>query len=214
VRKYQLSAHKLVANPPAGVSLLTGIRGADRKQRAVEESKSDPGGLMIRSLLAVALAAAQLLSWSGGTLFVCLDGDGSYCCMDAGPDSCECCHEDDDRGVEPADAVCLASSDTCRDDHGHEHELPCSRDAAGISNGDPCSCTHVLLSLGSPPAVSRWVSAAADAQRLSSRLVSVDGTTSFNDDAPIPVTTVRTRNGSCSANSFPLAVLSTVVLRC
>jgi hypothetical protein len=84
---------------------------------------------MVRWLLVLALVATQLQSWSGGALYLCLKTDGSFCCIDEGPDSCTCC------------------------DHDH-HEAPASQ-PIGWNRLDPGSRTHVLVLCERAPIVCR-----------------------------------------------------------
>ena len=94
---------------------------------------------MARSLLALALVAAQIQSWSGASLYLCLRGDGGVCCIDAGPDSCDCCRHEDEH-------------DECA---GHDkHPTPSSHDAERLAVM-PCECTHVMLVQSQSPAIRR-----------------------------------------------------------
>jgi len=168
---------------------------------------------MIRSLLTIALAAGQLLSWSGGSLFVCIDGDGSYCCVDAGPESCECRHVDGPANGGRSDALGLGP-EAYRHEGLHRHDVSCRAECACLTAGDSCGCTHLLVSLDSLPADLRLVSSSADFQRLLSRLDSVGHAKACENDVALATALGPTWFRSPSATSFPLAVLSTVVLRC
>jgi len=61
--------------------------------------KSVCGVFMAKSLLILMLMTTQLLAGSGGSVYLCISNDGSYCCFDTGPESCMCCHEEQEEIV-------------------------------------------------------------------------------------------------------------------
>lgn len=107
---------------------------------------------MIKSVLILMLAATQLLTGSGG-VYLCIRNDGSCCCLDAGPQTCTCCDDENTDGhnqptliaQESAACGCRCSdsgpSGTC-----DEHRESQSAELAIIALSDPCGCTHVRLS--------------------------------------------------------------------
>jgi hypothetical protein len=72
---------------------------------------------MPQIVAALALVAAQALSWAAGPLFVCTDRAGDVC-VDRGPQNCDCCHGDErcDLAATASQAVTAAPCDC-------EHQL-------------------------------------------------------------------------------------------
>jgi hypothetical protein len=113
---------------------------------------------MTKSLLALALVMTQLLSWSGSPVYLCLEGDGSFC-LDAGPENCDCCHlagslddhfsaASDERQNDAGGAWFCGV--TVRDQH-HQHGSRFAADCG--AEHAPCGCTHIQISQQQSPAV-------------------------------------------------------------
>jgi hypothetical protein len=95
---------------------------------------------MLKHLLVTALIGMQLLSWSGGSLYLCLCGTSA--CVDLGPDSCHCCQ----LPTEGIQAGC--HDETC----GRQHH--CAEGAALVrAQDEDCDCTHVQISAVPGPIV-------------------------------------------------------------
>lgn len=107
---------------------------------------------MAKSLLILMLMTTQLLSGTCGSLHLCISSDGSFCCIDAGPESCTCCHGHDDASHE----ACLeeAESEDCCE---HCEQLAIQSDAQGLVATDGCGCVHIPLMVTSsqPTTVAR-----------------------------------------------------------
>jgi hypothetical protein len=156
------------------------------------------------------LVATQLLVGSGGSLYVCFAHDGVWCCIDAGPNHCQCCNPD---CGEPRDACCMksdldvASSSGCphRDtDHFSPHP-------SNFGTDDSCECTHipVLIAASQPLAAPR--SSGTVAEELAYLVAACLPTAGGTCDAALIA------HGSAVPPAFPdfaLTVISTVVIRC
>lgn len=152
---------------------------------------------MLRSFVALALVAAQLHSWSGSSLYLCLNSDSGFCCIDAGPDSCDCCHREDD--------ACNLEGDSCRE-HQHEHESPAEQEHGWST--PPCDCVHLLILGERAPVVSRASSRQA---------TSVDGATRWFAANAIALGTRAgedLRPNQYDTSPLVIPVPSSAVLRC
>ena len=109
---------------------------------------------MIRTLTILILSITQVLSGFGCGGYLCFHKDGTYCCVDGGAESCDCCSH----SAESADVPC---TDQCPS-HKHAHEC-CA--VAGNSQADtdehsnkstrryefpaheslPCGCIHIPI---------------------------------------------------------------------
>jgi hypothetical protein len=81
----------------------------------------------------------QLLAGSGAAAYVCMSGDGSFCCIDGGSESCTCCHHEEG-----------ACPDGCEPAHDHESE------GHEFASNAPCGCTHVLIAADQASRVTRF----------------------------------------------------------
>ena len=109
---------------------------------------------MSKTLLTLMLIAAQLLAGSRGAIYLCTSNDGNFCCFDAGPAFCNCCHDsvgsesllDDCCNSHAPHTGCNVSGD---DDHYSSAEnngLPVQvSDSVRLSH--PCGCSHRLVSI-------------------------------------------------------------------
>ena len=116
---------------------------------------------MFKLSLVLTLIAMQFLAGSGKAVYVCVSSDGSFCCLDAGPESCSCCHQEE---------VCTSCTDgccglseivkpesCCHDDvpsRPHDDQRSNANDSPALVGG-PCNCTHELVSLGQSATVVR-----------------------------------------------------------
>jgi hypothetical protein len=144
---------------------------------------------MIRSLLALVLLGAQVLSWNASPLYLCLGPDGSIC-LDFGPASCGCCRP------QAADADGCQSEHAQHDDHGQ---------------GDSCPCTHVQISEAQTATLNR-APAAPDAHRLVTSLaaagdLSSAGCLPTTSQSALPITPL-------DLPSAALCGRASIVLRC
>lgn len=98
------------------------------------------------------LATAQLLAGSGVSVYACIRNDGSFCCLDLGPETCTCCADEASGGSdqakkvteEPTGCECCRSSEASP--NCDEHSIPQSELNTSVGLEAPCGCTHILLS--------------------------------------------------------------------
>jgi hypothetical protein len=168
---------------------------------------------MAKSLLILMLMTTQLLAGSGGSLYLCVSNDGSYCCIDTGPASCTCCHDH-----EKIPDVACCSDPACEDESAasscehHQDEAPQPRQI-DLLVGDPCGCTHVpvMISSDQPTTVARS-SITAEAERLSLQIAFLSAPC-VGIEVAAPAPPLRW-SGPPAVADFALTVISTVVIRC
>ncbi|MES2788481.1 MAG: hypothetical protein V4719_02595 [Planctomycetota bacterium] len=125
---------------------------------------------MFKSFLILMLTATQLLAGSGGSVYLCIKDDGSFCCLDTGAMACRRCEEAIPAAVEPQSSGCSCCSETAapklptaklltEDDTSTSSELT-------LASPDPCGCTHVLIAQDQAQARANRISAQADVQQL------------------------------------------------
>lgn len=161
---------------------------------------------MAKSLLILMLVATQLLAGSGGSLYLCISGDGSCCCLDSGPGSCTCCHEPDD---DPQACASDCDEVACRCHDGRETP---AAPTVEIANDD-CGCIHIplIVSAEQPTRVVRTATT-TDAERLTQLIASPP---SLDIGHTISVASPPASWGRPPAvPQFALTVISTVVIRC
>jgi hypothetical protein len=162
---------------------------------------------MARSLLILMLMTTQLLAGSGASVYLCIGSGGSYC-LDAGPDSCTCCHEEHGN-----------TGDGCKHEHGdsacnhHDQDpQPIQLGTDGLTAVDQCGCTHIPVMLSSDlPTSTARTSVTLDVERLAS-LVALPLECRVNEwlvDQP-----AFHRSDPPPVATFTLTVVSTVVIRC
>lgn len=173
---------------------------------------------MIRSLLILMLVTTQLLAGNCRSLHLCLSDDGSYCCIDAGPETCTCCqkHTDvphDNCCDKLAEPLCEAVAQNCCSHHEQaapEPEDQHCQDA--MAAGDSCKCTHIpLIVCSATPADLR------DTARQSIEPHSIGipwQSGGFNGLAAAPPLPHVRWSGPPVIAAFDLTVISTVVIRC
>ncbi|MFN0196606.1 MAG: hypothetical protein ACKVT0_07660 [Planctomycetaceae bacterium] len=165
---------------------------------------------MVRSWLALMLVAAQFLSGTGMPLYVCIGSDGTYCCVDTGPEACTCCRPHDEHDA--CDEACcselltLKSTPACTDNHDREE----SSHRLTWLTGHPCDCTHVLISAEQRTFITR-MSSTSDGEQLAMSMAKLPTTTEAMSAIVPP--DARSQGPPLIPN-FALTVLSTVVFRC
>jgi hypothetical protein len=173
------------------------------------------GGTMTRSLLIMMLAMTQLLAGSGGTSYLCINGDGFVCCIDSGLESCTCCHHENRCG-DDHDDCCEEEHSTvsCCECSSPEHDQTCQR-ADGesvLAATDSCGCTHILISVTQPPSTKRSATT-AESERLID-LTALPSMVAYGKRS-IFLDVIRRRFGDPPlAQSQSLLILATVVIRC
>lgn len=164
---------------------------------------------MAKSLLILMLVATQLLAGSGGSLYLCISGDGSYCCLDSGPGSCTCCHEQDD-DPQACASDCHEVTCSCHD----RHETPAEPTVEIAKEG--CGCIHIplIVSAEQPTRVVRTATT-TDAERLTQLIASPP---SLDIGRAISVASPSASWGGPPAVPqfalIALTVVSTIVIRC
>lgn len=113
---------------------------------------------MTKSLLVLFLMATQLLAGGGGSLYVCISHDGSFCCIDSGPETCECCSNHE---AVQHDSCCharhehpdVSGDDRCQHDGDQHDGGPCAESrmlaSPAAPHDDVCGCTHIPLMMTS-----------------------------------------------------------------
>uniref|UniRef100_A0A7C2NYS7 Secreted protein n=1 Tax=Schlesneria paludicola TaxID=360056 RepID=A0A7C2NYS7_9PLAN len=163
---------------------------------------------MVKSLLILMLVATQLLSGSSGSVYLCVKSDGTCCCLDSGPVSCNCCHDHGELPQALADSGCDNVACHCHDRDGVRQA---EQSAALVDDG--CGCTHIplIVAVEQPARIVR-TALATDVERLA-QLVAWLPALHVGDDVPVlwPPTTGSQPTG---VPDFALTVISTVVIRC
>lgn len=112
---------------------------------------------MFKLSLVLMLAATQLLAGSCKAVYLCINVDGEFCCLDAGPGACTCHHDDHQADGHTAceHGVEQAMSHSC----GHEGESHNSKSSLGDETPELASldseCTHQLVAAGHTASVGR-----------------------------------------------------------
>lgn len=161
------------------------------------------GIVMVKSLLILMLVATQLVSGSGGSVYLCVKSDGTYCCLDSGPASCNCCQDELPETL--ADSDCGDAACQCHDRDGVQQSV--------AIEDDGCGCTHIpLIVVVEQPARIVRTAMATDVERLA-LLVAWSPAFYFGDDVPVswPPNTGGQPTG---IPDFALTIISTVVIRC
>lgn len=165
--------------------------------------------LLAKSFLILMVLTTQLLAGGGDPLYLCLGNDGSYCCIHSGLASCTCCQQEERRD-EHDDLCCCDAAEPC-DGHDGQHAVPSLR-RLEFADGEACGCTHVLLSAGQAPSVTR-TSATTDADRLLHPIA----LPAISETVGEPIAQLWTFGHSVGPRAAPnlaLTILSTVALRC
>lgn len=166
---------------------------------------------MARSLLILMLVTMQLFAGSTASVYLCVSHDGSFCCVDTGPDSCTCCQEaEEDSSAH--EVCCVAHADEnhpgpCGDPH--ENSVPQADGQPVVS--DPCGCTHIPVRLSSHQAVSVGRSSVpGDLERVIPAAVWLG----FSRIAPASLGRANRHRSEPPPRDPALIVISTIVLRC
>lgn len=165
---------------------------------------------MAKWALFLTLAFAQLLSGSGGNVYLCVKNDGSCYCVDTGPESCQCGSERESCQQE----ACCEGTECGGDKACGSHCSASCPDQIQFTANAPCQeCSHIplLLSSEQPTSVSRGSTDLTEAQRV--LLLAAP------NPAPRPSEFSPTglevwRSSPPTVRDFSLTMLSTVVIRC
>lgn len=168
---------------------------------------------MAKSLVILALLATQLLSWSGGSVYLCICGKGTVC-VDGGPSACTCCATSEGAGLEdanctkPENAECCESCCAATNRHREQSRKRDTDQCANSSRG----CAHIQILHEQAPSVCAS-SCDTNVGHLSALLASPPcGLPSLSEiEAP---TDPRTRMEPSSAPSLLLTFLAATALRC
>lgn len=167
---------------------------------------------MLRSLLFLMVVTAQLLPGGGGSIYLCIANDGSYCCLDAGPATCRCCPH----GI--GDSKPAGKNESASHGYAAASEMCCHRhdgaEEAGYEvslTSDPCGCTHLLISARHTTPVAR-PRTTSQTDQLSRPAVLMPGWAACH----LMVAGSRRERWDHPpwARGLALSTLSTVVLRC
>ncbi len=159
---------------------------------------------MARSASIIVLIATQLLCWSGQPLYLCLGGDGSIdVCL--GPGHCDC---------EKSHAECCET----RADHLHcggailrHREADHHGAIAWVGRASDCDCRHILISQAQAPSIS----AKSTVMELQDALVPTVTLGGDQIDAVVSLDRMPAWDSTrLLGASSPIALLSTVALRC
>jgi hypothetical protein len=166
---------------------------------------------MAKSLLVLMLMATQLLAGSGGSLYVCIGHDGSFCGLDSGPESCQCSDHDHQPHDACRDSYCDHTSEFCDEDDHHEVDQAFSPSV--FLDSDGCGCTHIPLMLSSDrPARFARTSLTTQSEPLGFvvALLPFWNCASHTD----ALLANGRRNGPPAASDFALMAISTTIIRC
>lgn len=162
-------------------------------------------------LLIQLLIATQLLAGSGQTVYLCVSLDGTYCCVDDGPNACHCTAE----VVVPATTgfSCCTSHVVCCPPTITDKLCLDSQSAADALGAQSHGCTHIPLELSStdPATLSRL-----DADQHGQPLLAIAVYSPPVWDLPVLPSPPRVGRGQTDPPlpSYSVAVVSTVVFRC
>jgi hypothetical protein len=109
---------------------------------------------MAKSFLILMLVTIQLLAGNGGSVSVCIKGDGSFCCFDQGSSDCSRCDMPVVQIVEVPEAdvpkersgchcCCDEIETTCEPDSSSRVEKVVETTPEASEN--PCGCTQIVL---------------------------------------------------------------------
>lgn len=121
---------------------------------------------MIKSFLILMLTTTQLLAGSGGSVYLCIKDDGSFCCVDAGAKACRCCEEEIPVAAEPPPAGCGCCRETAAPKGPTGDDASSSSFKFILTSNDPCGCTHVLIVQDQAYAKVNRISTRSDVQQL------------------------------------------------
>lgn len=178
------------------------------------------GDGMIKSFLILMLMTTQLLAGSGGSVYLCIRNDGSFCCLNVGPASGTCRElsvtSRDDQVAQIAENSSGCRCGCCGDESASQ--TADDQPAAPTSelsdlSGTPCGCIHILLSHDQPSARPAKALAASDVEQfcqIASDLTSVAQTGGANPDWH----SLGQRFRPPAVRSQTLTVLSWVLIQC
>lgn len=192
-------------HPWGGCSPFSSLTGWGAAGRNAAGKFLAAGGHMLNSLLILALVTTQIASASGGSLYLCISEDRSHWCVETDPASCTCCRQQAATNELPG---CCGSHADGAGDQSHGERATPHGESPELA-GQPCGCTHILIShpRQSPPTL-RPISR-TDTQRVA-LLVVVLLHDQFLGGGPDPAF----RHKPPPAQRQSLTILSSVVLRC
>ena len=117
---------------------------------------------MVKQLLILALLIPQPFE-AGGALYLCIGSDGSLRCVDSGPNSCTCCHQEKASAADDRAGCCGSGAKKSCGAHCGEPATPDPLEHSLL--GKCCDCTHILISQQQPVLVLRS-SVSTDADRF------------------------------------------------
>ena len=167
---------------------------------------------MIKSVLILMLATTQLLAGSGGSVYLCIKNDGTFCCLDAGAETCRCC-DGELPVVEEKPAGCTCCGEAASRTLSTEERTPSPSIELALKSNDPCGCTHVLISQDPAHAKVNRLSARSDVQQFIEMAAHLPGLVAIDNLNAL-------RIASCwqyrppTVESQALAVRSAVQIRC
>lgn len=174
---------------------------------------------MIKSVLILMLAATQLLAGSGG-VYLCIRNDGSFCCLDAGPQTCTCCEDKDTDGhnlptmiAQEASACGCGCSDSGSSGTRDEDRESRSAELAVVALSDPCGCTHIRLSQDQTSIRVARTASAIDSD-VYAPMVADPSSFTKADGGDGARFTVRGRSTPPPMRSHALTVLSWISIQC
>lgn len=200
--KRRIIIHNRSKGPKLEVWLLSECLVVDTEQQSASPLDRNA---MYRSLLNLALVTTQLLSWSGGTFYLCLARDGSVQ-FDRSPQSCRRCEEN--HLHEHSSSCCSCCNHDCR----HETEEAPSPSGCWQLTPDPCGCTHILILQEHLPTIRKSSSFDHLAKVASPLSLCVTDTVFPVRDDPAAAT-LRMR-AFASPPAYSLVMLSSTVIRC
>lgn len=168
---------------------------------------------MAKLLIILMLMTTQLLAGTCRSMHLCISNDGSYCCIDAGPDSCTCCQKHSE-GVPEACCDEHAGDEVSEKCGEHCEEEITEPDAQSSVAGDPCGCTHIpLMGSSSHPTITPARTTINESIERCSLLVAWLPALFARDAAVAPSPHLRWFDPPVVPD-FSLTVISTVVIRC
>lgn len=166
---------------------------------------------MAKSLLILMLVMTQLLTGSGGSLYLCIKNDGSGFCFDTDIASCTCCHNHKVNQQNPCVTCGCEKAESCCKDDDNEASTSAHH---GLLAAESCGCTHipVMVSSEQPTTVARS-SVTTESDRLTLLLAWLPSLRSI-DGFVVSASPYRHWSGPPAVPDFALTVVATTVIRC
>lgn len=129
---------------------------------------------MIKSFLILMLATTQLLTGSGGSVYLCIKSDGTFCCLETGAQTGRCC-QDEMPVVDEEPSECACCREAASPSLPIEEPAPISSFEPTLASNDACGCTHVLIARDPAHAKLTRLSALSDVQQWAAIAVDLPG---------------------------------------